>query len=226
MIRQLLYNCCPMESGSTIWRANIAWLNKYKGAFNNRKLVIVRTGEGMEPLSAVQQSFEFDVEFMELPNDPVIGESAGFISALEKFSSMRRDEVIFYAHTKGVSHPSRNEDPAILRCVERWRDYLYHYCLHDIAAVELALRRYSACGCLLSGVPGQPSKWMFVGSFWWARCSSIFSNPKWREIGGWQGTELYLSNLFPIDRACDLSPEPLIAQGYQPYYDMLPEIEE
>lgn len=214
-----------MESGAGIWRDNIVWLNRYQNVFNGRKLVIVRTGAGMESLATVQAEFGFEAEFIELPNDPKIGESAGFIPVLGRLESAREEEAIFYAHTKGVSHPLRNQDPSILACVERWRDHLYYYNLHDIPRVERALCAYDACGCFLQGAPGQ-SQWMFVGAFWWAKSARIFAHPRWREIGGWMGTELYLSRLLPFGRAYDLYPEPLVARGHQWYVDLLPEIEE
>ena len=225
MIRNLLFNCCPMESGARIWRDNIAWLNRYQDAFNGRKLVIVRTGDGIEPLAAVQAEFDFEVEFIELPNDPEIGESAGFIPVLGRLESVREDEVIFYAHSKGVSHPSRKQDPSILACVERWRDHLYHYNLRDIPRVEEVLSVYDACGCFLADVGGEPRRWMFIGAFWWAKSARIFSHPKWREIGGWQGTEFYLSGLIPVTKAYELYPRPLVAMGHRWYEEMLPETE-
>lgn len=214
MQRHLIYNCAPLELGAAIWRDNVKWLCKYKDTFNGQKLIIVRTGSGMESLDTVKTEFNMDAEFLERPNDPYLWEQANFIEVLGRLETQSTHEAIFYAHTKGVSHVEgfRPDIPKVLEhlpwrgweyhkvAIRQWRNRMYHECLHDPEKIDNILEKYAACGCFfLEALPNNPigAGWMFGGTFYWMKSNRIFSRTNWKQIGKTRmGPERYLSVMF------------------------------
>jgi len=221
MLRNLLYNCCPIKGSEHVTRDNIEHLCKYGKIFNGRKIVLIKTGEIMEDPNDVRPLFGSlgDIEFVLWPNDPVLHEVAGFIETLEKLESKRSDEATFYAHTKGVSHTKsvsqkikKTESPEVYRiAVRQWRRRMYSDCLRYPERIDEILKSYSACGSyLISTVqrvtPRAYANWIFAGTFFWIKHSVFFSHPKWKEIRQDNyGIEDFLGDLFPYGSVCDLN---------------------
>lgn len=214
MIRNLLYNCCPLDD-SEEWRLNVERLNYYASIFNGRKIVLLKTGLGMVPPEVVKAAFTFEAEFRLVPNDPVLGEGAGFIDALRELQSLRSDEATFYAHTKGVS---RWRDSLKKGNIRFWRNTMYRECLSDADRIDDVLSRYSCCGCLLNPDGHQPrvglhngvqSKWFFAGTFFWFRHDRLFSR-SWEKLpNGYYGVEGYLGLHIPLSESYDLGEYPI-----------------
>lgn len=198
MKRNLLYNCCPLAVAPEVWRDNVETLCSYGDAFNARKLVILRTGEGMEPAPVVEAAFSSlrNVEFLHLPNDPVLHETAGFAYALGHLASLDPRELTFYAHTKGV-RPELHEGELRVVSIRQWRNRMYYECLRDVPRLEHVMQTHSAAGCY--AMPEGERKrawtqWMFAGTFYWLKHSAVFSDPGWRFLGpdpDWFAVENY-----------------------------------
>jgi hypothetical protein len=184
MIRNLLYNCCPF-AGNEEWRLNVERLNRYADVFNGRRIVLLKTGEGLHQPEVAKQAFSFDAEFIEVGNDPVLGEVAGFIDALYLLQSRDPNEATFYAHTKGIT---RAAEPDKLISVRLWRNQMYEKCLGDVAAVEAALSQHSTAGCfkIHKGIFNESSSidvpFHYSGTFFWLNHERLFSKPDWTEI--------------------------------------------
>jgi len=232
MLRNLVYNCAPLESGAEVWRDNLRWLRRYMDAFNNRRLMVVRTGEGLESADAVKAEFGVrDVEYIELPNHPGQHEAAGFIDILSMLKSSNPDEAIFYAHDKGVTHPQRREEIESYPCesfehhmiaLRQLRNRMYHECLHDVGKIESILTKYAACGSFWGkpsekmlgsmssvGLPVPENVWMFSGSFYWVNSARLFSHPNWTHVVPHRiGPEIYLAGMFSRQEVFELLPLP------------------
>jgi hypothetical protein len=193
-IRNLVYNCCAI-SHSEEWLLNVKKLNTYSHVFNGRKLVIVRTGENIVEPNLVREAFDFDAEFIILPNNTELQEVSGFLETLGKLESLNPDERTFYAHTKGVRYAPTD---AKIKAIRIWREAMYDGCLSDLPQVDKVLDTYSCCGCFLLKYPLARNKWLFAGSFWWVNHAKLFSHPSWKVTrNGKYSTEHYLSGLFP-----------------------------
>ncbi len=201
MLRNLLYNCCPIAQ-SKEWRLNIETLNKYENTFNGRRLVILRTGPKMASAEEVRTAFTFDVEFIELPNDPAEGERSGLLDVLGLLTSLRSDEITFYAHTKGVSYTNERYwffdavgDHQLIP-IRYWRNVMYEQCLSDPARIDTVMETHATCGCFRRQF--SPQHWAFYGTFYWLRHDRLFSQD-WRSklpARNAGTTETYPSALF------------------------------
>jgi hypothetical protein len=226
MKRNLFYNCFAPKwtSCSTFdkeeWELNVEHLCKYAHIFNNRKIVIIRESSICHPPEEVEARFAplgSDVEFVRLPNNPELGEVAGWVETLARLKSLDENEITFYAHTKGVKYHDQKEE--FMRGVRKWREDMYDQCLGNINLIERVMSEYACAGCfrqdsemiasLLKITRDTPlpmeATWQFAGTFWWVNHKELFS-----KIGekGWNftfpcfhGIEGYLGRLFPIERS-------------------------
>lgn len=203
MKRNLYYNCCALQASETEWRDNVRMLCRYADIFNGRRLVVVRTGEGLADPDEVERAFEqhtprstMGFEFLHLPNDPVLHETANFLDVLERLHSERSDEATFYAHTKGVRYYPVPEDAEVIAGIRyellrvsimQWRNRMYHECLNDPDKIDALLTRFAATGCYFHKETVEDkklwTKWMFAGTFFWFNHERLFSKKDWRNMG-------------------------------------------
>ena len=218
MLRNLLYNCCPLKGAEEVLRDNIERLCLYDSfkpsIFNHRKIVIIKTGNELEDPDVVAPLFASlgDVEFVLWPNDQKLQETAGFIEALGMLESTRKDEITFYAHTKGVGKAIHlnipndvvNIQEKHLVAVRQWRNRMYHECLNNVKRIDKVLQKHPACGCFFRLNPRRKNVWMFSGTFWWVNHQRLFSK-NWKKIEQIRGgVEYYLSGLFTFKEAYEL----------------------
>ena len=204
MIRNLLYNCCAFGWHDE-WRLNVEKLNQYASIFNGRRFIIVRVGENILPPEEVKKAFTFNAEFIELPNDPVLGECSGFLDVLGLLESHREDEITFYAHTKGVRYYrgiqwlSQMNDHQ-LDGIRLWRNTMYEQCLQDPILIDEIMQRFACCGCFRR--VQTVGDWGFSGTFYWLNHAKLFSRP-WREALPKErvGLERYPHALFNISES-------------------------
>jgi hypothetical protein len=197
---QLLYHVTPLATND-VWRRNVSLLLRYLHVFNGNKIVAIAEGKHGDPIypaNEVERLFVgHDVQFIRVPNDPESRESASLLNLLEKGFSISSEAATFYAHTKGLAHPSN-------RAVTMWYRSMYTHCLGDMERVAEALSRVSCCGSFrrIGPQPNFPpySQWHFSGTFFWFRNDRLYSHPRWRELDTTRyGAEAYLSNLFPLE---------------------------
>jgi hypothetical protein len=216
VIRNLLYNCfAPIWSQE--WELNVERLCRYADVFNGRRIILIKNGEKTEDPQKVEASFAplGECEFMHYPNDPALGEVVGFVDALSRLESLRPDEVMFYAHTKGCKYIGV-PDEAMLP-IRQWRNRMYIECLTDMEKIERIVAMRPCAGCFRqkgSHPPLPPnSVWHFAGTFWWVRHDALFSRD-WRTVTQHtHGVEAYLGTLFPYT-------ESFCLYGDQPSYSL------
>lgn len=202
MLRNLLYNCCPLKVSEHVWRDNIKWLCRYPHAFNGKKIVNIKTGIDMEDPKLVKPLFAAlkPVEFVLVPNDSTLHELAGFIEGWKNLKSYRADEITFYAHTKGVRKYECSDIEQL--SVRQWRNRMYDECLSHPLKIESILKKHSACGCFVC--QGQYGR-HFAGTFYWINHARLFSKSNWQSIPNTRfGPEEYIAIQFDPKHLYDL----------------------
>lgn len=197
--RNLYYFVCPMGE----WRWNVLRLRSFWPVFNGRRLVYAASGPQLEGLEAVREAFDGSgAEVVATPNSPQLGETASFLKGLESFLPPADDEVTFYGHAKGVSHPP---GPALER-IKRWADAMYVLNLSSPELVDKVMARHHSAGCFVRKQPFAGSHWHFSGTFFWFRNSALFSRD-WRKIDPTRhGVEGYIGTHFAAEEAFEFTP--------------------
>lgn len=190
MKRNLIYHVTPMAN----YRWNIYQLQKRLHLFDEGKIFIaVAQGPGLDPIKTVRRLFPPHVELFPIDNHKTLRETVSFPSLLERASKLPKDEITFYAHTKGITHGG---DPA----VTLWTSALYFFNLDLIQQVEqmfqkkdLAMVGSLARHGIFDNFPKE-SKWHYAGTFFWFKNGKIFSQRKWAEVPKMKyGTEAWPS---------------------------------
>lgn len=216
MIRNLIYNVCPLLGAEQVTRDNIALLMKYAQIFTGRKIVLIKTGEGLEDPGAIIPLFGAltGVEFRSLPNDPQLGEMVGFLDAWDSLESLEPDEITFYAHTKGVSPHNRAEgsDQAHADFTRYWYERMYRYCLEDPKRIDRVMNDYEAAGCFKMRRWEDHTAWIYGGAFYWVRHDALFYNPRRFSVPicKWTPEAYFLQNSIAESNAFDLFTEATI----------------
>lgn len=206
-VRHLAYHIWPVR-GTGVWQSNVEQLKKRMHLFNGRRRIGIAIDEQSDSPEAVRDSLAgFDCEFIEISNTPALREVATFVPLLEPLASTAANEIVFYAHAKGVRHSANIEKHTP---VHRWTEAMYEVCLEAIGDVEQALVNHAFAGCFrrrnrfgFSG--GWP--WHYSGTFWWFRSAFVFSN-NWRTVSAsrrfaWAGVEGWPGLHVPAnDAAC------------------------
>jgi hypothetical protein len=177
MIRHLLYSVFA-ASHTKEWLLNVKKLCEYSSVFTGRKIVVVRSENGVtESPEAVEAAFTFPVEFVHVQNDRKLQETAHFIELLGRFQrdDLGEDEILFYAHTKGVKYDASAPQLPFIR---DWRDAMYHACLDNMELVEERLEQHPCAGSFIKCRPINKtmtrSSWYYSGNFWWVRLAELF----------------------------------------------------
>jgi hypothetical protein len=199
--RNLQYYVYPRRGPQWAW--NVSRIVPYLNAFNGRIFVVVSQDDTTEPLSSVRQAFgDRRASFVEVRNDPSLGESVGFLPVMEMLCSTDPDEATFYAHAKGARH---QDDSEVLGRVRTWIDCMLLLNLGSMEVVEGLMKRHSAIGCLRRIMEHQGSSWHYSGTFFWYKHSAIFSKD-WTSISpGIYGVESYLGRHLPVSESYDLT---------------------
>lgn len=185
MTRHLLYHVYPV-SGNGVWQRNVFELRQRLRLFDGHKTVAIMTGEGLDHPSFVMARLP-ECEFIELPNDPKLREVKSWGPLWwSLMPHVYADDVVFYAHTKGVTRP---DDPNI----RAWTRIMYESLLDYWPVVEEILSRRLIAGsfkCLGRGFAESKSTWHYAGGFYWARVDAALFNDSWRNIDRiWYGSE-------------------------------------
>jgi len=201
VLRNLIYHLCPLTKNEE-WKLNVSELLKYIDIFNNKKVISICCGKSLEDPEVVKSMFDSDVEFIEIENNPKVGELASFLPLFSRVHSLNENENTFYAHTKGVH---RTEiDKSIIKNMRLWRNCMYKHCLRDPLKIERILKDHVCCGCF-KGVDKKfvpKTNFHFAGTFFWFNNKKVFSNPNWKEIPYSKfGIEVYLGRHFNPNEA-------------------------
>jgi hypothetical protein len=198
MKRNLLYNCCALLGAEEVTRDNIAWLCKYGEIFNGRVIIHLKTGPGLESPLVIRPLFNLlqPAEIQEMPNDPAIGETAGFLFGLLKLRSKNPNEATFYAHTKGVARYNLTPENR-LQSIRQWYRRMYHECLSKPERIDAELARRATCGCFYKKRPLRH----YSGAFYWMRHDRLFSDWSWyRSLENCEKLDLFTRQPSPTER--------------------------
>ena len=218
MLRNLFYNCCPIKASETIWHDNINRLCRYPEAFNHRKVIIIKTGENLEDPEIVKPLFSAlgNVEFKLAPNNSELCELAGFIDGLRSLETHRKNEITFYAHTKGSGKADKSKIE--LLSIRQWRNRMYHECLSDPQRIDSIMQDHATCGCFLDFSQNNFHRWHFPGTFWWVNHVALFSR-NWQETRDTRfAVELYPGDKFERKEALSLRSKPPPHTFYRKFY--------
>lgn len=178
----------------------------YMPIFNGRRIVLLKTGPGMDAAAFVREQLVpiGDFEIVHVDNHPKLHETAGFMQGLELLASTDPNEATFYAHTKGVAKWNRSRDHQL--SIMQWRNRMYHECLHDPVRVRSVLEHAACAGCYRRAAvdyAGHP--WCFAGSFFWFRHDRVFSDPDWplAIVPNRMGPELFLSGVLDVTESAE-----------------------
>ena len=198
----LLYHVCPLKKND-VWRANVRQIVRRLNIFNGRKVIAVVRGNGLHGLDVVRHTMGDDtVEYLELPNDEQLRETATFRQLLESIESTDPEEASFYGHTKGNS----TRDNAL--GAELWRNAMYHQLLDGVNVCRDLLATHPCVGTHKmqwandEDVPyptlvSNAHRWMFAGTFFWFRHVDVFSHREWPDVKQDRyGAEAWLGQMF------------------------------
>lgn len=201
--RNLIYHVCPLVTNN-IWYCNLLILKSYLNIFNGKKVIAIGTGDRMAEPSRIKEVLDDGaIDYIECPNDLLRHEMVSFPSLLDKVYSLDADEITFYGHAKGVSHPNN-------QWVKDWTKAMYDWNLGRLDLVEQSMKSYPCYGIYQRKVrpPHFPiySDWHYAGTFFWFNNWRLFSHHDWREVDNQKwGIEGYLSRFFESQEArCEL----------------------
>lgn len=207
MKRNLIYYICPISSNND-WKMNIDFLKKYIDVFNHKKIITVSSGGNMTDFQDVVDYFDDkNATFIKIQNDQKLGEVIPFMEMMKKIKSFDKDEITFYAHTKGVSPRYHNNNQKKLNNKRIWRNFLYHFNLNDVERVDEVLKNHTSCGCIKRNfkLGDTNAKWFYAGNFFWFNNEKIFSNPNWNVIRlNRMGVEGYMGEKYISSTGCGL----------------------
>ena len=143
---------------------NMYYLNKIKSAFNNKKILSIIEGLGLENKEYLRNFINLsEFQCIYKQNNPKIGEAVSIRDLISLIKSSDTNEYTFYFHSKGVSKKNLNDN-----CISVWTEILYKYCISNIDTM-IYNDKYvgGAIRCFeLFGVKNSPS-YHFTGTFFW-----------------------------------------------------------
>lgn len=204
----LIYHVHP-DASNDAWLCNIRELKKRLSIFNGRKIVAIATGPGLTDAEQVERAIDWpDIEYLPIPNDPEIGQTASFAALLTAVRSRDPHEATFYGHTKGTANTCRDA-----RAIAYWRDAMYASLLNDPGMVTHALQHFAVVGTFKKVHRGGAifpsqlcwSRWHFSGTYFWFRHDRIFGDFRWPFIPhDYYGVEAWLGGFLAPEEAWSL----------------------
>lgn len=199
MKRNLLFYIYPIRN--SCWSWHFDKLKQYQAAFNGKRVVVIATDANSVSAKEVRDRAAFlDPQFVEVANEPKFCEVEPFHVNLAHFESLNRDEVLFYAHGKGVRHTY------FLENVLAWADCMYGMNLGCPELIEKIAQNHSAIGAFRGG-PHGGGAWHFSGTFFWLRHDVLFSGPWKNGYADRYGVEGFPGRFIPRDQSFCLTPE-------------------
>jgi hypothetical protein len=146
-------------------KLNMYYLNKIKSIFNNKKILSIIEGPGLEKKEYLKNWINLsEFKCLYKQNNPNIGEAVSIRDLISLIKSSDANEYTFYFHSKGVSKKNLNDN-----CISVWTEILYKYCISNIDSmiyndkyVGGAIRCFEGFG----GVRNSP-QYHFTGTFFW-----------------------------------------------------------
>jgi len=203
-MRHLLYHIYPLDTqaGRKCVQWHLRQLQKYAAIFDGQLIFAIVTGIGLSPPESVARLLPATAQILIRPNNPDFGESCTLPMLLARAFTLGPSDLIFYAHTKGVTHVnSAQETPT-----RWWSLSMYRWLLS-----EETLGKFPAHSCVgWLKYEGQHdlfprwSNWHYPGNFWWFRSADLYRQAWWLVPPTKFGAEAYPSTWAPTEKAACL----------------------
>jgi hypothetical protein len=215
-VRHLAYVVLPV-AGNQIWRKNLDQLIPHLPLFNGRRRVAILTGSAgrnfvLDPPERVRDYLRgHDIEFVEKPNNPLLREGEVWQDLFGPLQGAGEDEVCLFAHAKGVTRTQPEFAGA-----HRWASVLYRASLNHWPRVEQLLAKFPIAGPMKHvgrNYFRTPSRWQFLGSFFWVRLAEMFRRD-WRQLDqNWAAVETWCGLHYGIEEGAAIFPERPVPDG-------------
>jgi hypothetical protein len=214
--RHLCYVILPV-SRNGIWQHNLDQLKPHLPLFNGRKRIAIITANNdrnlvLDPPQRVRDYLAgHGCEFIERPNNPLLREGEVWAELFEPLQTANENEAVFFAHAKGVTRTEPR-----FKGAHRWASLLYRANLNHWPQVEQLLQRFPIVGALKHvGVNYHktPSKFQYLGSFFWVRLAEMFRRD-WRRLDPtWACVETWPGLAFGVDEGGTIFPDKPVPDG-------------
>jgi hypothetical protein len=172
--RNLLYFVMPWKERG-IWQWNLDQLFKYLDVFNGRRLMAIATADVCDSAETVEAyAAGRGFEFIRLENDGAQREAVAFLPLWEAVQSLDPNEVSFFGHAKGQSHPEFFDPNCTIK---PWCEIMYEVCLGDWPTIQDALESHCMAGAFKG--PSRAFPGLYSGTFFWFRHKDAFARD-WR----------------------------------------------
>jgi hypothetical protein len=178
LIRNLICHMYPRTAGQK-WRRTVEHLAARALLFNGRRIVAIARDQECDPAADVRDAFwraGFDAEFLEVPNDNVVGEVATFPEMLARVASTDPGAITFYCHSKGSTWPQASHSS------HEWADVMFAANLDYPELVARALSTAAFAGAFRSDRALHSAPWHYSGTFFWFRNDVVFAGGRWRAV--------------------------------------------
>lgn len=193
-VRNMIYHVMPDKRG--IWRRTASALARRLHIFNGKRVVGIVCDENTEDPQNVVDMFNGKLDKVIVKKNTSLREMATFFELLKEVESDDEQEVTFFSHSKGVTHPVN-----VNVTVHEWAQVMYETLLDYLPVVDSVLLKYAMAGSfkkLGKGFAGSVSDWHYSGSFYWFRNKDLFARP-WNLMDfEWYGVESYPSIMFRV----------------------------
>jgi hypothetical protein len=199
VIRNLLFFVYPLRT--SCWPWHFKKLEEYQRVFNGRKVVVIAKDSHTDDTSKVRElAASLNPTFVEVENDPTLWEVPAFHNNLSRFESLNSNELLFYAHAKGVRHAVLPEG------VMAWSECMYMLNLSNVGLIDRISRSHKAIGAFRHEDHGIGGKWWhYSGTFFWLRHDALFS-AQWKVPGRDRfGVETFPGRIVPLSESFDLT---------------------
>ena len=213
--RNLLFFVYPLIN--SCWPWHFKKLEEYRHIFNGKKVVVIATDKHTDDAKKVRAQARFlDPTFVEVKNDPDLWEVPAFHRNLSIFESLNSDELLFYAHAKGVRRSTVPE------CIMAWSECMYTLNLSNAELIDKISRSYKAIGAFRHGDHGIGGNWWhYSGTFFWLRHDALFS-AQWKTPGTDRfGVETFPGRIMQLNESFDLTS----GMNFDNMYEVKPSID-
>jgi hypothetical protein len=203
-MRHLLFHIYPLETpgGQKCLQWHLKQLQKSVALFDGQLIFAIVTGEGLLPPESVAKLLPSRAQILVRPNDPNFGESCTLPMLLAKAFTLEPSDVLFYAHSKGVTHVNKAQEAP----TRWWSLSMYRWLFSEEALAKLAT--HSCAGWLKFDGPHDCfppwSKWHYSGNFWWFRAADLYRQAWWLVPPTRFGAEAYPSTWASTEMAASL----------------------
>lgn len=201
-MRTFLYHVYPAVDND-VWRWTLKLFKQHLHFFD-RVIVGIAQDGGTVPAREVSLCLREhpNIELVIADNDRFRGEIVTMIPMLEMAESLGQDDLIFYAHAKGVSHtgPKAESIRNWVRCM-----YLFNFRMDYVSGL---LIDHDCVGAFQRGGLADVRRlrsqhgWHYSGNFWWIKSRVLFSADWPRYLRGKRhAAENLLGQVVPVEKA-------------------------